>query len=138
MLTGDNRSSRRHFLQALPSVPSVVLSFPAAKVQQANGNEEFFKKTTPDSKPLLAPEFFGSSIATAPYSGRSLFPTLTPPFRNRAIFRYNVDRKTWAFEQLLTFVNVTASIRCHVVKLESTGGLWIHSPNGRLENFVSC
>jgi hypothetical protein len=30
-------------------------------------------------------------------------------------------------EQLLTFANVTASIRCHVLQLES-GGLWVHSP----------
>ena len=34
----------------------------------------------------------------------------------------------WALEQLLTFNNVTATIRCTVVQLEEGGGLWVHSP----------
>lgn len=28
----------------------------------------------------------------------------------------------------MTFANVTATIRCTVIQLESTGGLWVHSP----------
>ena len=79
------------------------------------------------SKPTLAVEALAPGV-TAPEAGRTYFPTLTPPFFQRATYRYNLGRNAWAFEQILTFANVTATIRCTVVKLESTGGLWVHSP----------
>ena len=60
-------------------------------------------------------------------AGRSFFPALTPPFRNRATYRYELGRNAWALEQLLTFNNVTATIRSNVLKLED-GSLWVHSP----------
>jgi len=68
--------------------------------------------------------------ATAPLEGRSFFPTLTPPFSNRATYRYDVGRGAHAFEQLLTFANVSATIRTNVVELSGRegGGLWVHSP----------
>lgn len=66
---------------------------------------------------------------TAESYGRYYFPTLTPPlFNNRATYRYDLGRNMWALEQLLVFGNVTATIRTTVVKLKSTGGLWVHSP----------
>lgn len=77
--------------------------------------------------PYLLSEYF-QPAATAPEKGRSYFPTLTPPFRNRATYRYKLGRNAWAFEQLLTFANVSATIRCNVIQLEETGGLWVHSP----------
>jgi len=67
-------------------------------------------------------------VATYPSAGRYYFPTLTPPFNGRATYRYTLGRNTWAFEQLLTFANVTATIRCNVIQLQETGGLWVHSP----------
>jgi hypothetical protein len=79
---------------------------------------------------------YSSNLATAPQSGRTFFPTLTPPFFNRAIYRYKLGRNAWALEQLLTFVNVTATIRTNVTLLES-GGLWVHSPQWPLVNSVS-
>jgi hypothetical protein len=38
-----------------------------------------------------------------------------------------LGRDAWALEQLLTFANVTATIRTNVIRLKS-GGLWVHSP----------
>ncbi|KAL3914744.1 MAG: hypothetical protein SGILL_005977, partial [Bacillariaceae sp.] len=78
--------------------------------------------------PKLAEEYYNNPIATNPQAGRSFFPALTPPFQNRATYRYTLGRNAWAFEQLLTFANVTATIRCNVLQLKSTGGLWVHSP----------
>jgi len=77
--------------------------------------------------PRLSPEY-SNLPSIDPDAGRSYFPALTPPFKNRSTYRYDLGRNAWAFEQLLTFANVTATIRCNVVKLHSTGGLWVHSP----------
>mmetsp|Transcript_18617 Transcript_18617/g.46095 ORF Transcript_18617/g.46095 Transcript_18617/m.46095 type:complete len:481 (-) Transcript_18617:172-1614(-) len=68
------------------------------------------------------------AYTTKPSAGRFYFPALTPPFANRATFKYDLGRNAWALEQLLTFANVTATIRCTVIQLETTGGLWVHSP----------
>lgn len=76
--------------------------------------------------PYLMKEYFDPPV-TAPWAGRLAFPALTPPFRRRATYRYNLGRNAWALEQLLSFANVTATIRSNVILLES-GGLWVHSP----------
>ena len=83
---------------------------------------------TPSSgaTPYLAEEAYRAGD-TAPFAGRSFFPTLTPPFNNRATYRYSLGRNAWAFEQLLTFANVSATIRSNVLLLQD-GGLWVHSP----------
>lgn len=80
-----------------------------------------------EKKPVLGDEALLPPVI-APEAGRSFFPALTPPFQNRATYRYKLGRNAWAFEQLLTFANVAATIRCTVIQLESTGGLWVHSP----------
>jgi Domain of unknown function (DUF4336) len=77
--------------------------------------------------PYLMDENFVPPTSAAE-KGRFYFPTLTPPFVERATFQYTLGRNAWAFEQLLTFANVSATIRCSVIQLESTGGLWVHSP----------
>lgn len=74
---------------------------------------------------------------TDPAAGRFYFPALTPPFANRATYRYTLGRDAWALEQLLTFANVTATIRCNVIKLKETGGLWVHSPQWPTGEFCS-
>mmetsp|Transcript_20871 Transcript_20871/g.30674 ORF Transcript_20871/g.30674 Transcript_20871/m.30674 type:complete len:285 (-) Transcript_20871:650-1504(-) len=79
-----------------------------------------------DTKPTLAKEYY-LPVATNPSAGQYSFPALTPPFNKRATFRYTLGRNAWAFEQLLTFANVTATIRTNVIQME-TGGLWVHSP----------
>jgi hypothetical protein len=87
--------------------------------------------------PSLLPVAYEPGV-TRPQAGRYFFPALTPPFFHRATMRYNlecsnndnnsdVNNRIWALEQLLTFVNVTATIRCTVVRL-SNGDLWVHSP----------
>lgn len=83
-----------------------------------------------DDPPRLSLEYFDpDAVATAPAAGRFSFPALTPPFRGRATYRYRLGRDAWALEQLLAFGNVTATIRCNVVRLRGgTGGLWVHSP----------
>lgn len=88
-------------------------------------------------KPKLGDEYFTNAAVTDPEAGRSYFPALTPPFSNRATYRYDLGRNAWALEQLLTFANVTATIRCNVVRLESTGGLWVHSPQWPTGEFCS-
>lgn len=77
---------------------------------------------------------FLSEPATA--NDRSYFPALTPPFWNRATIQYDLGRNAWAFEQLLAFANVTATIRCNVIRLK-TGGLWVHSPQWPTGEFCS-
>ena len=74
----------------------------------------------------LMPEYYNAPV-TAASKGRFYFPTLTPPFQNRATYRYDLGRDAWTFEQLLTFTNVTATIKTNVIRLKS-GGLWVHSP----------
>lgn len=93
--------------------------------------------------PRLAREYFENLPHTRPMAGRFYFPTLTPPFFNRATYRYDLGRNTWALEQLLTFANVTATIRTTVIQLQSQPSqdnssssspsslsplLWVHSP----------
>ena len=65
--------------------------------------------------------------ATAPAAGRSFFPPLTPPLSARATYRYELGREAWALEQLLTFANVSATIRTIVVRMKD-GGLWVDGP----------
>jgi hypothetical protein len=87
--------------------------------------------------PKLAEEYYKLPGATDPTAGRFYFPALTPPFANRATVRYTLGRDAWALEQLLTFANVTATIRCNVIKLQETGGLWVHSPQWPTGEFCS-
>ena len=68
-----------------------------------------------------------AGAVTRPEAGRLYFPTLTPPLFNRATYRYDLGRDCWALEQLLTFANVSATIRSTVIKL-SDGTLWVNSP----------
>ncbi|KAG7371983.1 protein of unknown function DUF4336 containing protein [Nitzschia inconspicua] len=88
--------------------------------------------------PKLANQYYDTPIATNPEAGRFYFPTLTPPFQNRATYRYTLGRNSWALEQLLTFANVTATIRCNVIQLQNgAGGLWVHSPQWPTGEFCS-
>jgi hypothetical protein len=88
-------------------------------------------------RPKLGDEYYNNPVASDPAAGRSYFPAITPPFQNRATYRYDLGRGAWALEQLLTFANVTATIRCNVVRLISTGGLWVHSPQWPTGEFCS-
>ena len=65
--------------------------------------------------------------ATAPAAGRRYFPTLLPPLFSRATVRYELGDGLWAFEQLLVFANVSATVRMNVVRL-ADGGLWVCAP----------
>ena len=68
-----------------------------------------------------------AGATTRPEAGRLYFPTLTPPLFNRATYRYDLGRDCWALEQLLTFANVSATIRSTVIKMKD-GTLWVNSP----------
>ena len=68
-----------------------------------------------------------AGAVTRPEAGRLYFPTLTPPLFYRATYRYDLGRDCWALEQLLTFANVSATIRSTVIKLQD-GTLWVNSP----------
>ena len=90
-------------------------------------SEAVTSKFTPPTTPYLLPEYFQPPLM-APEKGRSYFPTLLPPLSNRATYLHSLGRDAYALEQLLAFQNVTASIRCTIVRLQQTGGLWVHSP----------
>lgn len=79
------------------------------------------------ARPFLTEDTTRNEVAVRPEAGRTYFPAITPPFWNRATLRYTLGGNMWAFEQLLTFANVTATIRSNVVRLED-GSLWVSSP----------
>jgi len=87
-------------------------------------------KNKKKQQPYLTDEYYNNMPVTRPDAGRTYFPTLTPPFFDRATFRYDLGRGMYAFEQLLTFANVSATIRSNVVELGYPGSrrLWVHSP----------
>lgn len=68
-----------------------------------------------------------AAAVTAASAGRQYFPPLTPPVMSRATYRYELGRNAWALEQLLTFANVSATVRTVVVRLKD-GGLWVDGP----------
>ena len=107
---------------AFAGFSDTVASLPGKSL--AAEKETFVMKKT---SPYLLNEYYQPPL-TAAEKGRFYLPTLTPPFVNRATYQYNVGRDTWAFEQLLTFANVSATIRCNVIQLQETGGLWVHGP----------
>jgi len=94
--------------------------------QRANAVETTTSLDVTGTGAYLMPEYYNDPV-TAASKGRFFFPTLTPPFQNRATYRYDLGRDAWTFEQLLTFTNVTATIKTNVIRLKS-GGLWVHSP----------
>ena len=78
---------------------------------------------------------FGASLSkgtggatTRPEAGRFFLESILPPVPfKRATYRYDLGRETWAFEQLLKFSNVSATVRMTVVRL-ADGGLWVCAP----------
>jgi hypothetical protein len=46
---------------------------------------------TTSAKPYLMKEYYNNKPTTMPSKGRSFFPALTPPFNNRATYRYEVS-----------------------------------------------
>lgn len=62
-----------------------------------------------------------------PEAGRFFVETILPPVPTRATYRYDLGRDTWQLEQLLSFQNVSATVRATVVRLEG-GGLWVCAP----------
>ena len=108
----------------------VALLHPVASLSQSSTRREALIKLA--TATLLPPATVASAAAslenynpegavTSPSSGRSYFPTLTPPFQNRATYRYELGRDAWALEQLLVFANVTATVRTIVVRMEDGG-----------------
>ena len=67
------------------------------------------------------------TAVTAAEAGRQYFPPLTPPLFERATYRYELGRDAWALEQLLTFANVSATVRTIVIRLKD-GSLWVNGP----------
>jgi len=67
------------------------------------------------------------AAVTRASAGRRYFPPLTPPRFVSATYRDELGRGAWALEQLLTFANVSATVRTIVVKLKD-GTLWVNGP----------
>ena len=125
--------SRRDWLVA-SSVGASGMMWKNAPAVAASGNDG---PVSLRRRPKLGDEYYNNPVASDPAAGRSYFPALTPPFQDRATYQYDLGRGAYALEQLLTFANVTATIRCNVVRLKSTGGLWVHSPQWPTGEFCS-
>lgn len=119
-LSSSKQWNRRDVLQI---TSSAVLGDPFLSVAAAANDDS----TSIAAAPYLMKEYYAQDPTTAASYGRFFFPTLTPPFANCATYRYELGRDSWALEQLLTFANVTATIRTNVIRLQD-GGLWVHSP----------
>jgi hypothetical protein len=117
--------NRRHVLQLASSavIGAPFLSPTSVAAATATAKDG---AATVTAAPYLMKEYYEKPTTAASY-GRFFFPTLTPPFTNRATYRYELSRNSWALEQLLTFSNVTATIRTNVIRLQD-GGLWVNSP----------
>jgi hypothetical protein len=130
-VNGGEPSNRREWLTKTLTSPIIVAATGSTLAS-------FPSISSASNDPRLSDEFFNqNSIAIDPAAGQFYFPTLTPPFNGRATYRYSLGRNAWSLEQLLTFANVTATIRCNVIRLESTGGLWVHSPQWPTGEFCS-
>ena len=125
--------TRRDWLVTGSVGASGLLFSPPSTSAAADDNDSLPQRP----RPRLADEYYNSPFVSDPDAGRSYFPALTPPFKNRATYRYDLGRNSWALEQLLTFANVTATIRCNVIRLKKTGGLWVHSPQWPTGEFCS-
>ena len=79
----------------------------------------------------LEPSAF-SKGETRPNAGRIFWESILPPVPERTTVRTAIGPGAdadgmWGFEQLLTFANVSASVRMTVVRMED-GGLWVNAP----------
>lgn len=80
------------------------------------------------------PSSSSSSSSKSPsrfYLNVTGFPFPLGPFFNRKTIRTELERNSvWLFEQPqgLGLSNVTANVRMTVIRLEATGGLWVHAP----------
>jgi hypothetical protein len=119
--------SRRGVLQITSSAVLGAPFLSPSRVAAASNDDSTTKATATAASPYIMKEYYAQEPTTAASYGRFFFPTLTPPFANRATYRYALGRNSWALEQLLTFANVTATIRTNVIRLQD-GGLWVHSP----------
>ena len=63
-----------------------------------------------------------------PEAGRAFGEAILPPVPfGRATYRYDLGRGAYAFEQLLRFQNVSATVRMNVQRLKN-GKLWVVAP----------
>ena len=81
----------------LPSVTTVLVA-PALVGSAPKSATAMEVASTRLERPHVTEEYFLPGT-TAPQAGRFFFPTLTPPFQNRATYRYALGRQAWAFEQ---------------------------------------
>jgi hypothetical protein len=125
--SGSDSRTRRDWLQSAAGA-NLATTFSSTLIPPTrSGNAAEYSTNNNNNPPRLADEYYDTPISTRPEAGQFFFPTLTPPFRHRATYRYTLGRNAWALEQLLTFANVTATIRCNIIQLQN-GGLWVHSP----------
>jgi hypothetical protein len=96
-LTSDQTTTRRDWFRAtagaLLSSNVLLLSDAANAAAAADAVEEGGRTTatTTTTKPYLMKEYYDNKPTTMPSKGRSFFPALTPPFKNRATYRYEVS-----------------------------------------------
>ena len=95
----------------------------AAPKRKTSSSSSTTKKPSPSSEPKSSPSRF--------YCNVTGFPFPLGPFFERKTIRTELEKDSiWLFEQPqgLGLSNVTANVRMTVIRLEATGGLWVHAP----------
>ena len=120
------RSSRSRSESAPPRQSSIVAAS-APRQKTATPKKRLSTPTRApspsSSKPNKSPSRF--------YLNVTGFPFPLGPFFNRKTIRTELEKNSiWLFEQPqgLALSNVTANVRMTVIRLEETGGLWVHAP----------
>jgi hypothetical protein len=91
-LTFDQPTRRDWFRATAGAILSSNLLLSDAANAAEDAMEEAGGHTT--TKPYLMKEYYNNKPTTMPSKGRYLFPALTPPFNNRATYRYEVSLLT--------------------------------------------
>jgi len=119
--------SRREALTRGLLVSSVAIAPTTLSIQSPALSDDTATVSTKTSKTSLLSDYNPLDYKTIG-DGRIVFPpSFLPPLQNRATYRYNIGRGSYALEQLLAFQNVTATIRTNIIKLDD-GGLWVCNP----------
>jgi len=119
--------SRREALTRGLLVSGVAIAPTTLPIQSPALSDDTATVSTKTSKTSLLADYNPLDYKTIG-DGRIVFPpSFLPPLQNRATYRYNIGRGSYALEQLLAFQNVTATIRTNIIKLDD-GGLWVCNP----------
>jgi hypothetical protein len=130
-LAGSSRSNSAAAAAAAAPRPSSSIVAASAAPRQTTAMPRNKRLSTP-TKPSPASKSKPTSKSPSRfYLNVTGFPFPLGPFFNRKTIRTELEKNSiWLFEQPqgLGLSNVTANVRMTVIRLEETGGLWVHAP----------